>query len=64
VNEIVGSGYKKMKGYICPISKADLEKKRIEFWSNFLVIKLLVLKETILSGQFSKLVARLLNQKI
>lgn len=35
VNEIVGSGYKKMKGYICTVSKVDLEKKRNEFWCKF-----------------------------
>ena len=28
----VGKGLKKMKGYICPISKEDLDKKRISFW--------------------------------
>ena len=28
----VGKGLKKMKGYISPISKEDLEKKRISFW--------------------------------
>ena len=28
----VGNGLKKMKGYISPISKEDLEKKRIAFW--------------------------------
>ena len=28
----VGKGLKKMKGYISPISKEDLDKKRIAFW--------------------------------
>ena len=28
----IGSGLKKMKGYISPISKEDLDKKRISFW--------------------------------
>ena len=28
----VGNGLKKMKGYISPISKEDLDKKRIAFW--------------------------------
>lgn len=28
----VGKGLKKMKGYISPISKEDLDKKRISFW--------------------------------
>ena len=28
----VGNGLKKMKGYISPISKEDLDKKRISFW--------------------------------
>ena len=28
----MGNGLKKMKGYICPISKEDLDKKRIAFW--------------------------------
>ena len=34
VNEdiFIGNGLKKMKGYICPISKEDLDKKRIAFW--------------------------------
>lgn len=27
-----GEGFKKMKGYICPISKEDLYKKRQFFW--------------------------------
>jgi len=33
-NEMSGTGLKKMKGYICPISKEDLEKKRNDFWSS------------------------------
>ena len=28
----IGKGLKKMKGYISPISKEDLDKKRISFW--------------------------------
>jgi hypothetical protein len=28
----IGNGLKKMKGYISPISKEDLDKKRISFW--------------------------------
>lgn len=34
INEYVGEGIKKMKGYICQIEEDDLKKKRNDFWSS------------------------------
>ena len=33
-NEYVGVGVKRMKGYICPITLEELQKKREDFWSS------------------------------
>lgn len=34
LKEMVGSGLKKMNGYVCNIEKEDLEKKRHDFWTS------------------------------
>ncbi len=36
---MVGSGLKKMKGYISPVSMNELEKKRAEYWGILIIIK-------------------------
>jgi len=34
IDEPIGNGFKKMKAYISPISKEELEKKRNDFWTS------------------------------